>query len=373
MAGIIYIIFLKRTGAFLTRSISIKRGMHVTFLVSLTCRIFIPSSILLFFFVLLPSFSAAAQKAGRLFEPDILADKSYTEIFTLTAMYDDHTFVQVQMTFTNLGVENRNAACKALVLTPAQKPWKVNEQFNEKQWKYAEKPGPTLSIGANTLKRLQDRIEFSAILGKGTISVSLFGSPATVKPPNTDFPKNASGKFYDFEIIVPWSRVTTTLSLPGLSQKTLQGFGILERSRSVGTSRVFSRGWVTFRGYQGDAFFLANFRLPPQVNSPAAGWILKNGEQKPLAMTGLQISREFSIVDGKEKEVRVISPLDNSFRISGGDLLYRYSFVDELGAFTGYLVKMVIGKPVTSYYDANVQLPGGTPVLHGVLEVMTIE
>jgi hypothetical protein len=347
--------------------------MHVKFFCRLPQRIFLPSFFLLFFSILLYSTSAAAQKAEHALEPDILDHKSYTEIFTLTAMHDDHTFVQVQMTFTNLGVENKNAACKALVLNPARKPWKVNEPFNEKHWKYSEKPAPTLSIGANTLKQLPDRIEFSVILGKGTIAISLFESPAPIKPPNTDFPKNASGKFYDFEIIVPWSKVTTTLSLPGLPQKTLRGFGILEHSRSVGTSRSFSRGWVTFRGFEGDSFFLANFRLPPQENSPAAGWIWKNGEQKPLAMTGLQIRSEFSLIDGKKKEDHIISALDNSFRISGSDLLYRYSFVDELGAFTGYLVKMVIGKPVTRYYDAEVRLSGGKQALRGVLELMTIE
>lgn len=347
--------------------------MHVKFFCRLPQPIVHPSILLLSLSLILNVAPATAQKAERALEPNILESKSYVEIFTLTAMHDDHTFVQVQMTFTNLGVKNRNAACKALVLNPAKKPWKVNEQFNEKHWKYSEKPGPALSIGANTLKKLQDRIEFSAILGKGTIAISLFESPAPTKPPNTDFPKNTSGKFYDFEIIVPWSRVTTTLSLPGLPQKTLQGFGILERSRSVGTSRNFSRGWVTFRGFEGDSFFLANFRLPPQENSPAAGWIWKNGEQKPLAMTGLQIRSEFSLIDGKKKEDHIISALDNSFRISGRDLLYRYSFVDELGAFTGYLVKVVIGKPVTRYYEAEVRLLGGKQALHGVLELMNIE
>lgn len=314
-----------------------------------------------------------AQQAEHALEPVILDNKSYTEIFTLTAMHDDHTFVQVQLTFTNLGVENRNAACKALVLNPSRKPWKFNERFNEKHWGYSETKGPALFAGASTLRVLSDKTCLFASLGKGTVKISLYGLPAPIKTPNIDLPKSNSGKFYQYKILVPWTRLETSLDVPGFPRQNLQGFGMLELAKSVGTSRDLCRGWVTFRGFEGDSFFLANFRLPSQENSPAAGWIWKNGEQNPVAFTGLQIRREFSMVDGNKKEYQIISALDNSFRISGHDLLYQYSFVDELGAFAGYVVKMVIGKPVTRYYDAHVVLAGGKQALRGVLELMNIE
>jgi hypothetical protein len=220
---------------------------------------------------------------------------------------------------------------------------------------------------------LKDKIYLSASLGKGTVKISLDGFPAPMKMPNTDFPKNASGKFFAYAILVPWSRVETTLDVPGFPQEKLHGFGMLDRAQSVGTSRDVCRGWVTFRGLEGANYFLANFRLPPKRNSPAVGWTWENGEQKPRAMTGLQIRNVFTMVDGKKKETHIISALDSSFRIESHDLLYRYSFIDELGAITGTVVKLVIGKPVTSYYDADVRLSGGKPALHGVLELMTIE
>jgi hypothetical protein len=332
------------------------------------------NSILLLCLIILFRFApVAAEKAEHPLEPDILDHKSYTEIFTLTAMHDDRTFIQVQLTFTNLGVENRNAACKALVLKPPNKSWKVNEKFNQKEWSYSEASAPTLSMGVNTLSVVNGNTCLFARLGKGTVKITLHGLPAPEKTPNVDFPKNASGKFYEYKTIVPWTRLETSLDVPGFPRQDLQGFGMLEQAKSVGTSRDVCRGWVTFRGFEGDSFFLADFRLPPRENSPAAGWIWKNGEQKPLAMTGLKIRREISTVDGKKKEDHIISALDNSFVISGRDLLYRYSFVDELGAFTGYVVKMVIGKPVTRYYDAEVRLSGGKQAMHGVLELMSIE
>ncbi len=335
------------------------------------CR---PPLFCLFFFVILPcSVPVAAQEPGRALEPVLLDAKSYVEIFTLTAMHDDHTFVQVQMTFTNLGLKNRNAACKALVLNPAKNPWKANEKFNRKQWSYSEAKVPTLRVGTNTLVALKDKTCLFANLGTSTVNISLHGVPAPMETPNIDFPKNASGKFYSHTIIVPWSRVETTLDVPGFPREELHGFGMLERARSVGTSRDVCRGWVTFRGFDGDNYFLADFRLPPKENSPATGWIWKDGQQEPRAMTGLRIGSEFSLVDGKKIEAPVVSALDASFRISGRGLLREYSFVDELGAFTGTLVKLVIGKPLVRYYDANVELSGGKQALHGVLELTTIE
>ena len=90
------------------------------------------------------------------------------------------------------------------------------------------------------------------------------------------------------------------------------------------------------------------------AGNAAAGWIWRTGDAKPVAAKGLAMRTESSIVDGKETEAHVISAADRSFTIAGGEALYRYSFVDELGAFTGYLVKVAIGKPVTTYFDARV-------------------
>jgi hypothetical protein len=347
--------------------------MFVNFFLNPAQRTHLQSFYILFFSILFYFAPASAQKPEHPLEPDILDHKSYTEIFTLTAMHDDRTFIQVQLTFTNLGVENRNAACKSLVLKPPNKSWKVNEKFNQKEWSYSEASAPTLSMGVNTLSVVNGNTCLFARLGKGTVKITLHGLPAPIKTPNVDFPKNASGKFYEYKTIIPWTRLETSLDVPGFPRQDLQGFGMLEQAKSVGTSRDVCRGWVTFRGFEGDSFFLANFRLPPQENSPAAGWIWKSGEQKPLAMTGLKVRREFSTIDGKKKEDHIISALDNSFTISGRDQLYRYSFVDELGPITGYVVKMVIGKPVTRYYDAQVVLAGEKQALRGVLELMNIE
>ena len=41
--------------------------------------------------------------------------------------------------------------------------------------------------------------------------------------------------------------------------------------------------------------------------------------------------------------------------------------------FTGSLVKMVIGKPITVYYWATARFADGSPPVPGILELMSIE
>ena len=80
------------------------------------------------------SSTTSAQTLSSPLKPDILSNKSYTEVYTLTAHADDSTFVQVMFTITNLGIEDRNAACTALIFHPSKKAWKANEKFTSKQW-----------------------------------------------------------------------------------------------------------------------------------------------------------------------------------------------------------------------------------------------
>jgi hypothetical protein len=329
--------------------------------------------LILFFYAAPLLLTISAQTNTPPLKPDFLDHKSYTEVYTLTAHGDDATFVQVKFTLTNLGIENRNAACTALILHPSKKAWKGNEQFTSKQWSYSPVPNPALAVGPSAMTLFPDRLNLHAAVGGTTIDIVLRGSFAPVKPPNTDFPKSSSGKFYGFEILMPWSSAQATIALPGAAAQSISGFGTLDRARSVGTSRDICRGWVTFRGNRGEEYFLANFRLPPQKNAPAAGWIWRTADPGPVSMKGIDIRSEPSVIGGRKSEHSMISALDGSFTIVGGEALYHYSFVDELGAVTGGLVKLVIGKPVTAYLPATVRFTGAGQPVPGILELMTIE
>jgi len=315
----------------------------------------------------------AAEPSSHSIQPNLLTNKSYAEVYTFSVHGDDGTFVQVQFTITNLGVESGNAACNALAIFPSNQSWKASEKFSRKQWSYADSPSQKLAVGSNLVCVARGVTTMHFAYSGARIDLELPSAPATLSAPDIDSPKNASGKFYDYRILVPWSRAQATIVVPGGTVRSFAGFATLDRARSVGTTRDFSRGWVTFRGHKGQSFFLADLRLPPAPNAPALGWTWKTGDAKPVAAVGSEIRTESTDNAGKSKPRFVICDANHTFTITSAEELCRYSFVDDLGSFTGYLVKALVGKPVTTYHRASAQTSDGKTVVPGILEIMNIE
>jgi hypothetical protein len=105
----------------------------------------------------------------------------------------------------------------------------------------------------------------------------------------------------------------------------------------------------------------------------ASGWTWKTGDANPVAALGTQIRTESTDNTGKRKPRFVVNDANHTFTITSAEELCRYSFVDDLGSFTGYLVKALVGKPVTTYYRAAAQTSDGKTVIPGILEIMNIE
>jgi hypothetical protein len=323
----------------------------------------------------------AAPGASHLFQPSFHPAKSCTEIFSLSCLYDDQTFIQILMTVTNLGVADRNTVCKILIFHPGQESFKANKYFESKDWSYSDTPFSTLTIGTSKIMQKGDRIVFDGKLEGASISIILEGTASAINPPNLDFnckpsqkfKAEPSNKFYEYAILIPWSKVKATVSLPGKSSVLLQGYGMLDHCRSVGTPRDVSNGWVTFRGRSGDSRFLANLRFPPDKKSPAIGWIWKEGALGPTSMKGLSVTMQPYLKNGTDAKAPLVISSDKSFTITASERYYRYSFIYELGPFLGSVVKLVVGDPITTYYDAEARLGSDTKSFHGVLEIMDIE
>jgi hypothetical protein len=324
---------------------------------------------------------AQAQAPSNPFQPSIPENKSYTEIYTITALCDDRTYLQVLLTITNLGIGDKNATAKILVLHPLNPPFKANMYYDHSKWSCAGIPDPYLSIGSCKIVQKHKKVDLVASLDSGKVHLVLAGTPSPINPPNTGFcvdnqkPFGAAtgGKYYEYEILIPWTQAEATITLPGKASRSLQGHGMLEHSRSVGNPKEISQGWVTFRGYRNDSFFVANFRLPPESGLPIAGWILNQGCGVPVALNGLRFKTAGATSNCKLHDVCDISARDNSFCINKGVLFCRDSFIDELGSFLGAIVKLVVGDLVTNYYNADVRFPGRKQTMSGVLELMTLE
>jgi len=317
---------------------------------------------------------------SRLFEPTIVESKSYTEIFTLTAILENNSFVQIQMTITNLGRTNKNATAKMLVLNESRKPFKANMWYNNKKWCYSDKPWPCLTIGSCKIRQQNQKIEFTGLLDNATIHIIINTLPQPIRAPHSDYQKKSDKKssilFYEYKILIPWSQLNAYVIIPGMQSGKFNGYGMVEQARSVGHPKDISQGWVTFRGNSGNDYFLANFRIPPEKNIPIAGWIWKNNDNSPEPIKNLQIQKNINIVNKNKIEIYTITAPDSLFCIISSKCLYRYSFIDELGPFLGYIVKVIVGDPVTCYYNAQVEIPGykyQKLSIPGVLELMNIK
>jgi hypothetical protein len=316
-------------------------------------------------------------KTQNVLQPTILSNGSYTEIYTLTAQHEDQSLVQVRLMVTNIGPGDKNAGCQILSLQPAAKSWQASKRFDNKEWTYADAPNPRLSVGPSRLEILPGMTRVDANLQGGQVKITLTGQPAPIKPRYTDVTagrKGSKSKFLESEMLIPWSKLETTLNIPGVGIKHLRGYGMLEHSRSVGYPMDFSRGWVVFRGNQSEeGRFMASFRLPPQENAPAVGWIWQASEKRPVPLNGLRIGTESAVIDGKKQDVQVISAMDNSFRITGTQKLLSYSVMDDVHPFIRRIVQALVGNPVTSYYVAKAQLSSGQNPEPGVLELTQVQ
>jgi len=168
-------------------------------------------------------------------------------------------------------------------------------------------------------------------------------------------------------------RLRATLRLPGFPEKQLQGFGMLECSRSAGYPKDFSSGWISFYGCRESRRFLANFHFPPRSSSGAVGWIWTNQDKAPISVAGFKTVMSRRENYSGENLLPVVSFLSSAIAIAAKEKLFQFSIVDELGPLLGNVVRLIIGNPVTRYYRAQARISPGQQQIEGILEVMNFE
>lgn len=307
------------------------------------------------------------------FNPELLSSKSYREIYTLTTLYNDRTFIQVQMVVSNIGLCDGNAACEMLVLHSGEKSKKTFKRFKKSCWKFSDRPNPTLSIGPCCLIQEGESTKCVIMLDDNNAEISLDRPPKSEKLSDTIFPRETSNKFYTNEVIIPWTRLRATLKMSGSYEKHLKGFGMLEHSRSVGYPKDFSRGGIAFYGCQGTRLFLANFNFPAGPKRGGVGWVWDNRDQAPKPMTDLQMVMNGTNRFPKEGILPIITAPLAPFIIAGQQGLFKLSLIDDIGPFLGFIAKIFIGNPVTRFYWAQARVSPDQPPIEGVLEIMNYE
>jgi hypothetical protein len=329
-------------------------------------------SILLFLLFSITTKPFAGQISSRVLEPRFLKNKSFVQTYTCTALFDDTTFIQSQFTLTNLGISNQNAACKILVFRKAACPLCWNKKYCRNEWRYAADSMQSLEIGPNQILIQGGKTIICVDNAKIKFNITFGCIPEVVTPPYASI--TANGRFFDYAILIRWARIQAVLEQPGNHPETLNGYGMLELSRSTLFPSDMCRGWITFRGYADAAScFQANLRLPRDDKTPATGWIWRGSDPRPRTITDLLFESEEPKTGRNRIVIRQIVAPDTSFMIDPQRLLYRYSFIDELGPVLGLIVKLVIGDPVTYYFEANARIGKDAPDIPGFLEFMRIE
>ena len=324
---------------------------------------------------------ASADNIHHHLNPMFLSNRSYSEAFEISAVLDDGTFVQTQMMVTNIGFRDSSAVCQILVLHPEEDPWKASKRFSKAEWNYSDTPDHALSIGHCRIAQVHDSTICTMEFDNATVSLSFDEPPNPVKIPVTldvgdekpPLQGKSSSKFYTYEMLIPWSRLQATMSLPSGPEKVVSGSGILVHSRSVGYPKNFSHGWVYYYGCPSGCRFLANFRYPPHNARGVAGWIWKDNAPTPQPVADMQVTYGSAMVDGKSMTTVAVSALDGSFTITSQRELYRFSIIDDIGPILGSIIKMAVGNPVTRFYKAQVTLLPRQVPMQGVLEVMRFE
>jgi len=303
------------------------------------------------------------------FEPNILSSKNYSEIFTLTAVYDDQTFIQTQMIITNIGLGDNNAACEMLVLHPGTTSYRTSKRFQKPCWKYSEVPFPTLAIGTCLLAQQGELTKCVVAIDSSMEEISVDRSPKTIKLLDTIFDSSTSKKFYTNEVLIPWTKLRTTLRIPGCSKKQLTGYGMLEHSRTTGYPKDFSHSYISFYGSQAGNQFVANLHFPNNSESGAVGWIWDGRDHLPTPVEGAQMLENAPAFSSKDHCLPHIFKPHSSFSISGRQGLFRLTFMDELGPILGNIVRVFAGNQVTSFFTALAQVAPGQPPIEGILVI----
>lgn len=316
--------------------------------------------------------SVWAQEPADFLKPKFTGSESFIQSYTVTAQFNDSTVVQIQYVLTNVGIGDRNPACKILLLSGEAPPLVWGKKFGSFVWQHASTPREqSLTMGPNRID--VDREQTRVVAGDDTLraEITFDCGPATMPTPQANLA--AKGRFYEYTLPLRWMPVHVVLKRAGALVVDTDGYGMFEVYRSTSFPAEICRGWISFRAYGDTRAFNANFRLPPGDSTYPTGWIWYGDAPAPVSIKGSKIAVTFT---GAPKDHPAPGPLrapDSSFCIRPGRLLCRYSFVDELGAVRGVLVRLIVGAPTVYFYRADVVLKGNDTPIPGILEVMRTE
>jgi hypothetical protein len=125
---------------------------------------------------------AAAPAAGSTLRPTPTDDDAFTETWTFVADLVDGSYVQVQLSVTNLGPGSGNAMCRLLVARKGAAPWAAIQRFDSSEWSHQPGAPESLKIGPCVASSGAAGLVVHAALDGGASSCAIRPAPPRVPP-----------------------------------------------------------------------------------------------------------------------------------------------------------------------------------------------
>ena len=307
--------------------------------------------------ILLSSLLSSAL-AGPVLKPSPLSEEAYAETYTAVTSLNDGGFVLLQFVFTNAGIGDQRAACRALWVPPGESGINEGENTDRSGWSYNASTD-ALTVGNCQLGTTESGMRFSAALSDLNITLDIQASPNQVKPPNSRI--EAGGGFYESDLVVPWAKAQATITA-GSRSTSQAGFVLIDHSRSNNLLPKVTNCWLRFRGFTGSTPTLVHVRVPP--NGGMDGWVWPLSEAQPTGAGNIDLQITDSV------NAIVVSYGSDTITVSPTSQIYQYRPTESYGAL-GRLASPWIGNPTTTTYHARATTADGGTV-SGILEVSEI-
>jgi hypothetical protein len=300
---------------------------------------------------------AASSSALR---PLWLKRSSYGESFTFIADLDDGTYVQLSLSFTNLGPGPTKGLCRALVVRAAGGAWKASTRVGRDSYSWRDAEEERLAIGpcAAWIDGAATGVEVP--LEGGSVRLLFAARPG--RRAGREAVVTAGAERYDTEVLLHHVPVSATIALPGDAERHLAGGGYLDHTRSTISPVSLAARWVRFRALRGERALLVLGRQSHDGRFTPL-WACEGPACRDYA--GFKVDRDGA---GRAPAFRIqVAGAEDPLDIRSGRLLYRDAPVEDLGVL-GKLVMPFTGNPVTYVYRARASEDRGAPV-EGILAV----
>ncbi|MEE2903176.1 MAG: hypothetical protein VYC39_12660 [Myxococcota bacterium] len=305
-----------------------------------------------FLIVLLPGVA----RSEELFQPRPVSSEAYAESYTSVVDLEDDTYVLLQLMFTNAGMGDQKAACRALIVPPGSKGNNSVKRYSRDEWKYVPKE-KGLYVGECSLSTLGKKTDFVVKTGTAHAYLTIDAAPSKTKPPGSRLTYEKA--FLESEIFIRNAAAKLTLVMGGKTYSK-KGRAYLDHSRSTALMPNIASRWLRFRGLRSNESILFQIRYPSDSSKAPTGWVWSNGSKiAPLTAKMFQAQ----IADNKVSVRGLTQPFE--FEMLTKSLIYDYRPVKQYGML-GALAKPWIGNPINRTFRAQVRYRG--KIITGTIE-----